>query len=66
MKPLTWKAKLTLEEVKHLQDVGINTLEMFKVMRTKQLELTRGDKEACWECRGIALKLGVEKAEEKK
>jgi hypothetical protein len=55
----TWRNKLNKTELHHLKMSHIVTLTDFKETRTAQKELDR-TKEVCYECRHIAIKLGLE------
>ena len=59
---MKWQKKLTKKEIQHFRYAtdGVATLEAFMESREKQRNMDMG-KEVCWECRSIALKLGMEK-----
>ena len=57
----TWRSKLTKPELKHLEaDAGCKTLDSFRQNRRDQKKLDP-EKEVCFVCRSIAIKLGIEK-----
>jgi len=56
----TWRNKLTKGQLKHLHEMKMFTLIDFKQCRIEQKQLY-GEKEACYFCRTIALRLGIEK-----
>lgn len=56
----TWNTKLSKKELKHLHENGMKTLHDIKETRRQQ-HILDASREVCWECRSIALKLGVEK-----
>jgi|WetSurMetagenome_2_1015567.scaffolds.fasta_scaffold23794_7 hypothetical protein len=56
----TWRDKLTKKELKHLKESGITSLEGLKRTRKHQIESTaKFGIEACFHCRMIATKLGI-------
>jgi hypothetical protein len=57
-----WKGKLTKKELAHIKETTDNgLLREFKANRAKHQEWkAKGEREACWECRFIAKKLGLE------
>jgi hypothetical protein len=56
-----WTDGLTESEINHLTEVaGSKSLEDFKTTRREQKRLD-SKKEVCYECRHIAIKLGIEK-----
>jgi IS5 family transposase len=56
-----WLKKLTAKERKHLKNTDTKTLTMFKANRKHQIEWEqKGNSCACWPCRIIAKKLGLE------
>ncbi len=59
----TWRDKLTKKELKHLKEAGITTLTMLKTSREEQRKWAAEHPdfpEPCFDCRHIALKLGIE------
>jgi hypothetical protein len=56
IKRLKWEKKLTAKELKHVREWGGKTLAGFK--ETRRLQKNGAD--ACWDCRHIARKLGLE------
>lgn len=63
------KRVLGKKEQKHLTEMGINSMRQFLEARELQIRqtemglsdgLTPGIAEACWECRQIARKLGID------
>lgn len=59
-----WQDKLTKKEMKHLADTcfGRPTLAALKQNRAAHLaEVEKGNMDPCFECRSIAIKLGLEK-----
>jgi hypothetical protein len=61
---MKWRDKLTKLELKHLADSGITSLEGLKRTRRHQIAQTaKSGVEGCWECRRIAAKLGLKKAD---
>ena len=70
MKRKSWKDKLTEHELKHVRETtDTGALYQFKENREHQRALVKAHKEkfpdfpyseACYECRHIALKLGIE------
>jgi succinate dehydrogenase/fumarate reductase flavoprotein subunit len=59
----TWRSKLTKKEVKHMEDTaGCTTLAGLERNFTCQAQMRKDapGMEPCWECRGIAQKLGFE------
>jgi hypothetical protein len=62
---MKWKDKLTRPEQKHLREMGIYSLKAMRLNRETQVKMKEyGDPEVkiepCWECRRIAVKLGLE------
>jgi len=59
---MKWQEKLTKKELKHLgQEALSHTLADFRKVRAAQTNLRGKDgREPCFECRHIALKLGLE------
>jgi hypothetical protein len=60
---MKWKDKLTRPEQKHLREMGIHSLKAMRVNRgtqAKMKEYGENEIEPCWECRNIAVKLGLE------
>lgn len=59
---MRWQKKLTKKELQHFKFAtrGDMTLAGFKQNREEQRKLDPNN-EVCWECRSIALKLGIEK-----
>ena len=60
---MNWKSKLTKTERKHLSEHEIRTLNDIRITREKQAEMrasTPGSRELCYECKSIAIKLGIE------
>lgn len=59
-----WQKKLTVKELKHLAEcspTGKPNLESFKLNREAQKEMkAEYGREICFECRSIAIKLGME------
>lgn len=56
---MNWKNKITKSELKHMQEQNDFTLRSFKQTRETQIR-TGSDKDCpCWECKGIAQKLGI-------
>jgi len=53
---MKWQKKLTKKELNHVKEFCGGTLTTFKQTR----ELQTKEPEACWECRFIAVKLGIE------
>jgi hypothetical protein len=53
----TWRSKLTKQELNHLKVGGIHTLKELRETRKFQIEVTKFD---CFECKHIAIKLGIE------
>ena len=55
------KKLLKKKEQKHLTEMGINSMDIFKKNRAAQLKLKAEcpGSEPCWDCRMIASKLGV-------
>ena len=65
---MKWQDKLSGLQVKHLREQRIRSLKAFKRTREAQkgmMENARSKHEPCWECRKIALALGLEEIEEK-
>ena len=58
----TWKGKLTKKELAHIAETTDNCLlREFKANRTQHLAWKEDDgKEPCFDCRHIAVKLGLE------
>jgi hypothetical protein len=57
----TWTDGLTESEIRHLtEDAGCKSLADFEMTRHEQKRLD-SKKEVCYDCRHIALKLGIEK-----
>lgn len=59
----TKKAKkvLTKAEQQHLTEMNVHSFREFREAREHQIKkTTQGMAEACWECKGIARKLGIE------
>ena len=57
---MRWQDKLTKKELQHVRvDAGCRTLADIKTNREGQKKLDP-TKEVCWECRHIAIKLGIE------
>ena len=56
------KKVLTKKEQRHLSENGVHSMASFLKTREYQIELQRvnGSRDLCFECRTIALKLGVE------
>jgi hypothetical protein len=60
-----WHQKITLKEFRHIRETASGSLAQFKRNREwHRLERDISGEEPCFECRHIALKLGIEKAEE--
>jgi hypothetical protein len=58
---MKWQNKLNKKELKHIKETTTNsTLAQFKFNREHQKKHTTNGIEACWECRAIAIKLGLE------
>lgn len=57
---MKWQSKLTKAELKHLKAADCKTLQHIKDTRAWQKNLDP-DREVCWDCRSIAIKLGIEK-----
>ena len=58
---MNWTKLLNKKELTHVRTTaGCKSLEQFKQNRKEQHELSP-DKEVCWDCRSVALKLGLEK-----
>jgi hypothetical protein len=55
-----WHKKLTIKELKHLQDdANVTTLRGLKTTFDFHAEMRkRGGSDPCWTCRTIAIKLG--------
>ena len=57
---MKWQKKLNKKEMTHLKDdAGCHTLAQFRETRERQRKLDPS-KEVCFDCRSIALKLGME------
>ena len=57
---MRWQDKLTKKELKHIKETTTTpTLAHFKTNR-KHHNAEPGGKEPCYECRHIAIKLGLE------
>ena len=57
-----WKAKLTKAQRAHLAEMDITTLTAFRRNREAQAQMnasTGSDGEACWDCRDIARRFGM-------
>lgn len=55
------KKVLTKAEQKHLTEVGVNSMEAFRKCREYQIKIKgKSKRETCFECRTIAIKLGIE------
>lgn len=58
----TWQSKLTKKHMKHLREMGMNTLSKIKTTLEHQAE-TRKDPEnisdPCWTCREVANRLNL-------
>jgi electron transfer flavoprotein alpha subunit len=61
---MNWTKRLTKAQMAHLlNDGGVGSLESFKQIRKLQKEMqakVAGSREVCWDCREIAVKLGLE------
>jgi len=58
---VTWKEKLTTEEIEHLRENKVNTFKRMRAVRKMQRSMAKMDgKEPCYDCRAIAVKLGIE------
>ena len=60
---MKWQKKLTKKEMKHVKDTmdGPPTLRGIMANRVFHKEqMAKGEKEPCYECRTIAIKLGLE------
>ena len=61
---MKWQDKLTKKELKHMKDIaGCHSLKTFKENRKGQIQMRESgkfDREPCFDCRSIALKLGLE------
>jgi hypothetical protein len=55
---MKWQKKLTKKELKHLQEVHVTTLRAFVQLRKDQNAQVW--KDPCFDCRHIAIKLGIE------
>lgn len=57
----TWKSKLTKKERKHLNEMGIRTIQSMKIQVAHiKGELAKGTNGiVCWDCIAIAKKLGM-------
>lgn len=62
MKKKTWKRKLSKAQLKHIKETTSNCLlREFKANRAAHWkQALEGKAEQCWECRMIALRLGLE------
>ena len=66
---MRWQDKLTARERRHLREVNVLTIKALKRMREHQRERKRDAEkrgiknpvEPCYECRDIAIKLGLER-----
>lgn len=61
---MKWQKKLTKKELAHVKEWCGGTLASFKRSRKEQNEELAAHPISfmpCWECRSIALKLGIEK-----
>lgn len=57
---MRWQKKLNKAELTHLRkDANVRTLAELKETRAGQKALDPA-KEVCWDCRRIAIKLGIE------
>lgn len=61
---MTYFKDLTKKEHQHLREMGITTLKQFKANAAKQARLRKdfprpAYSEPCWDCRGVAEKLGL-------
>ena len=56
------KRVLTKKEQKHLSENGVHSMASFLETRKYQMELQKvsGGKEPCFECKTIAIKLGID------
>ena len=59
----TWKSKLTKKQIDHIKDTTDNCLlREFKENRRFHTKLkAKEGEEPCWNCREIAIRLGLEK-----
>lgn len=56
---MSWRKSITKKERKHMAVHGVRSHDDMKIMRERQKELDP-DREVCWDCRSIAVKLGIE------
>jgi hypothetical protein len=58
---MKWQNKLDVREMNHLRYAtkGRMTIRDFKASREAQHKMSP-DKEMCWDCKNIAVKLGIE------
>ena len=59
---MKWQDKLNSREHKHLKETGATTLKQLRELRQAQRIIAdgAGAKELCWDCRSIAITLGLE------
>jgi len=58
---VTWKENLTTEEIEHLRENKVDTFERMRAVRKMQRSMAKmHGKEPCYDCRAIAVKLGIE------
>ena len=65
MKKAKWQKPLTVAEIRHIREMGCRTLAAFKRTAEQQKHQRIENDfdpriEPCWECRGIARKLGLD------
>jgi hypothetical protein len=63
VKRLKWEKKLTAKEVRHVRELCGGSLRSFTEQADRLANMRRElayTSEPCWECRTIAIKLGLE------